>query len=86
MPVIPVRMPAASSAATARNEVVVLPSVPVIPTTARSRLGSPYHQAAAVARAVRLSADDELRQVDLGQRMLDEAAAAPAEAAAETYS
>ena len=47
VPIIPVRRPAASSAATARNEVVVLPSVPVIPTTARSRLGSPYHHAAA---------------------------------------
>ena len=36
VPVIPVRTPAASSAATARNDVVVLPSVPVIPTTASS--------------------------------------------------
>ena len=51
VPVIPVRIPAASSAATARNEVVVLPSVPVIPTTARSWLGSRYHQAAATASA-----------------------------------
>ena len=53
VPIIPVRMPAASSAATARNEVVVLPSVPVIPTTASSWLGSPYHHAAAVASAGR---------------------------------
>ena len=30
---------------------MVLPSVPVIPTTASSRLGSPYHQAAADASA-----------------------------------
>ena len=51
VPVIPVRMPAASSAADARNEVVVLPSVPVIPTTASSRLGSPYHHAARRPRA-----------------------------------
>ena len=41
-------MPAASSAATARNDVVVLPSVPVMPTTPSSWLGSPYHHAAAV--------------------------------------
>ena len=37
VPIIPVRIPAASSAATARNDVVVLPSVPVIPTTPRPR-------------------------------------------------
>ena len=43
--------PAASSAATARNAVVVLPSVPVMPSTPRSWLGSPYHQVAAVASA-----------------------------------
>ena len=72
VPVIPVRIPAASSAATARNEVVVLPSVPVIPTTASSRLGSPYHHAAAVARADRRAIDDELGQVDVGDRPLDE--------------
>ena len=47
----PVEIPAASSTAVARNEVVVLPSVPVTPTTPISRLGSPYHQAAATARA-----------------------------------
>ncbi len=33
------RMPAASSAATARKDVVVLPSVPVMPTTPSSRMG-----------------------------------------------
>ena len=72
VPVIPVRIPAASSAATARNEVVVLPSVPVIPTTARSWLGSPYHQAAASARARAALAHDELREGHIGERVLDE--------------
>ena len=72
VPVIPVRMPAASSAATARNEVVVLPSVPVIPTTARSRLGSPYHQAAAAARAVRLSATTSCGRSTSGSGVLDD--------------
>ncbi len=51
VPMSPVEMPAASRAATARNEVVVLPSVPVIPTTPSSRDGSPAHQPAAWARA-----------------------------------
>jgi hypothetical protein len=41
----------ASSAATARNEVVVLPSVPVMPTIPSSWLGSRYHQQDALARA-----------------------------------
>ena len=47
VPISPAGCPAASSAAAARNEVVVLPSVPVTPTTPSSWLGSPYHQAAA---------------------------------------
>ena len=72
VPVIPVRIPAASSAATARNEVVVLPSVPVIPTTARSWLGSPYHHAAAVASAGARIADDELRQGHVRERPVHE--------------
>jgi hypothetical protein len=53
VPIIPVRTPAASSAETARYEVVVLPSVPVMPMTVSSREGSPYHQAAADPRAGR---------------------------------
>ena len=64
--------PAASRAATARNDVVVLPSVPVIPTTPSSWLGSPYHQAAASASAAGLRSDDELRQRDVRQRPLDD--------------
>ena len=51
----PTEIPAASRMAVARNDVVVLPSVPVIPITPISRLGSPYHQAAAVARESRAS-------------------------------
>src|SRR3954449_10587429 len=49
----PVERPAASSAATARNDVVVLPSVPVIPTTPIRRDASPCHHPAACASAVR---------------------------------
>ena len=44
VPMRPAESPAASSAATARNEVVVLPSVPVIPIAPSARDGSPYHQ------------------------------------------
>jgi hypothetical protein len=47
----PVDSPAASSAAAASSEVVVFPSVPVIPMTGSSPDGSPYHQAADAARA-----------------------------------
>ncbi len=54
VPTSPAWTPAASSAAATRNVVVVLPSVPVTPTTARSWLGSPYHQAAAEASAAAL--------------------------------
>ena len=72
VPISPVESPAASSAATARNDVVVLPSVPVIPMTPSSRLGSPYHHAAASARAARDEGDDELRHRALGDGALDE--------------
>ncbi len=72
VPIIPVRTPAASSAAVARNDVVVLPSVPVIPTTASPRLGSPYHHEAATATAGWRPVHDELRQRDLGERALDD--------------
>ena len=47
----PVRIPAASRTATAMPAVVVLPSVPVTPTTPSRRPGSPYHQAATTASA-----------------------------------
>ena len=52
--------------------VVVLPSVPVIPTIPSRRDGSPNHHAAASARAAGRPIDDELGQRDLGQRSLDE--------------
>ena len=86
VPVIPVRMPAASSAAVARNEVVVLPSVPVIPTTASSALGSPYHQAAAVARAGRVSSTTSCGRSTSGRARSTSATEAPARAAAATKS
>ncbi len=86
VPVIPVRRPAASSAATARNEVVVLPSVPVIPTTARSWLGSSYHQAAAVASDSRVAATTSCGSATSGSAWSTSAAAAPRAAAAATYS
>ena len=72
VPVMPVAMPAASSAATARNEVVVLPSVPVIPTTARASLGSSYHQAAALARADRTSPTTSCATGDVRDRSFHE--------------
>ena len=87
VPISPGDRPAASSAATARNDVVVLPSVPVIPTTPRRRDGSPYHQAAASARAAGRPLDDELRQARRrGAARSTIAAAAPAAAAAATKS
>ena len=58
---------------TARNEVVVLPSVPVMPTTPSSRLGSPYHHAGGLRRAPPGSVDDELAAARLsGTGALDE--------------
>ena len=77
VPVMPVRIPAASSAATARNEVVVLPSVPVIPTTASSSLGSPYHQAAAVASASRVPATTSCGSVIVGEGVVDQRGGGP---------
>ena len=77
VPTSPHWMPAASSAATARNAVVVLPSVPVTPTTASSRLGSPYHHAAAAARARRARAHDELGDPDVGHRPLHDRGGRP---------
>ena len=86
VPTSPLERPAASSAATARNEVVVLPSVPVTPTTASSRLGSPYHHAAAEAsaRAARPTTSWAMGASGTGRSTI--AAVAPAAAAAATKS
>ena len=78
VPVIPVRIPAASRAAVARNDVVVLPSVPVIPTTASSALGSRYHHAAAVASAARVSSTTSCGRSLSGSARSTSAADAPA--------
>ena len=51
---------------------VVLPSVPVTPTTDSSRLGSPYHQAAAEASAAGLRSTIELGSRHAGDRALDD--------------
>ena len=72
VPTSPVDSPAASSAATARNEVVVLPSVPVIPTTPRSWLGSPYHHAAASARAAASRSTTSCGSATSGSGSLDD--------------
>ena len=86
VPIIPLATPAASSAATARNAVVVLPSVPVMPTTASSWLGSPYHHAAALARAAGARSTMSWGSATSGSARSTTAAAAPARAAASTYS
>ena len=62
----------------ARNDVVVLPSVPVIPTTASSALGSRYHHAAAVASAARVSATTSCGRSLSGSAWSTSAADAPA--------
>ena len=64
-------MPAGLEGRAARNDVVVLPLVPVTPTRSSSRLGSPYHHAAAEARAGSAPLDDELDGVDPIERPLD---------------
>ena len=51
---------------------VVLPSVPVTPTTASSRLGSPYHQPAAVGEGRPAPVDDELEPGHVRNRALDD--------------
>ncbi len=74
----PVRMPAASSAATARNAVVVLPSVPVIPTTAElvARIAVPPGRRG--RERGWLSVHDELRRIATsGSARSTRAAAAP---------
>ena len=76
--------PAASSAATARNEVVVLPSVPVMPTTAElaARVAVPPGRGAS-ASAAGVAVDDELGQRRRPGRALDDRGrGAPAAAAA----
>ena len=55
MPSRPVWRPEASSSARTRKAVVVLPFVPVIPTTGRRAVGSPWKRAAATAIAARTS-------------------------------
>ena len=86
VPIRPVDTPAASSAATARNEVVVLPSVPVIPITPSRREGSPYHQPAAWARAGRAAVTTTCGSGVPGTARSTIAATAPASAAGLTYS
>ena len=86
VPTRPVEIPAASSAATARNDVVVLPSVPVIPTMPRSRDGSPDHQPAACARAGLAAATTTWGRPAPGTGRSTTAAAAPAAAARVTKS
>ena len=73
VPIMPVRRPAASSAATARNDVVVLPSVPVIPTTAElaARVAVPPRGGARRARPASRSTTS-WGSGDLGQRPLDD--------------
>ena len=55
MPSSPVCIPAASSIARVSQAVVVLPLVPVMPTTRSSAVGSPWKRAAACAIAARMS-------------------------------
>ena len=81
VPISPVEMPAASSADTARNEVVVLPSVPVTPTVAISCDGSRYHHAAALASDGRAAATTSCGIRAPGTGCSTMAAAAPAAAA-----
>ena len=51
---------------------VVLPSVPVMPTTASSCDGSPYHHAAALASAGRVASTTSWGGRDPGQRPFDD--------------
>src|SRR3954451_20833647 len=55
VPSSPHRTPAASSSERTRNAVVVLPLVPVTPTTRSRAVGSPWKRAAATAMAERTS-------------------------------
>ena len=55
VPSRPVRVPVASSSARVRKPVVVLPLVPVMPTTASRAVGSPFSRAATGAIAARTS-------------------------------
>ena len=82
----PVRSPDASSAAAASMDVVVLPSVPVTPSTARAWLGSPYHQAADRARAIGLLATTSWGRATSGTGRSTMAAAAPRSATVATKS
>ena len=82
----PVDTPAASSTAAARNDVVVLPSVPVMPTIPNSWLGSPYHHAAATASARRVSSTTICGRATPSTTRPTIAAAAPRARAAATKS
>jgi hypothetical protein len=73
-------------AAATRNDVVVLPSVPVIPTTPRRCDGSPYHQAAASASAAADRSTTSWGSPASGIGWSTIAAAAPAAAAFATNS
>ena len=86
VPIRPVDRPAASNAATARNEVVVLPSVPVIPTVPSVRDGSSYHQLAEPASAAREAPTTSCGRSRPVTGCSTSAAAAPAAAAEATYS
>ena len=81
----PVEIPAPSSTAVARNEVVVFPSVPVTPTIPSDWPGSPYHQPAATASARRLSSTRSWVS-DMGRSLSTIAAQAPRPAAAAANS
>ncbi len=84
VPTRPDDRPAASRAAAARNEVVVFPSVPVIPIIPMARDGSPYHQAAARASAARGADTTSWGSGASATGCSTMAAAAPALAAAPT--
>ena len=82
VPMSPVPRPAAWSAATARYEVVVLPSVPVMPTTVNACEGSPNDQAAALASAARASTTTIWGTATPGTARSTRTATAPASTAA----
>ena len=73
--------PAAAKMPATRCAVVVLPLVPVTPTTVRSRDGSPYQRAAMSAMARRTDGTTHLRQRDAPVARSQTSAAAPAAAA-----
>ena len=75
VPSSPHRTPAASSISRIRNAVVVLPLVPVTPTTRSSRVGSPQKRAASGAIAARASATTTCGTASSSSRSTTSAAA-----------